>query len=65
MAIRTVVTRGYGIPNTAFLGTIPSVVLRGYMTGEMVSAMVDLRPRLIGRSTMDLSMVGVKRGTGR
>jgi hypothetical protein len=31
MAIRTIVTRGYG--NGTFNGTIPLVVLRGYIAG--------------------------------
>ena len=34
MAIRTVVTRGYG--NGTFLGTIPLVVTRGYAIGAAV-----------------------------
>ncbi len=34
MAIRTVVTRGYG--NGTFNGTIPLVVTRGYTIGEAI-----------------------------
>jgi hypothetical protein len=35
MAIRLVVTRGYG--NGTYAGTIPDVVTRGYMPGEVVA----------------------------
>ena len=34
MAIRTVVTRGYG--NGTYNGTMPLVVLRGYVSGDAV-----------------------------
>lgn len=34
MAIRTVVTRGYG--NGTFNGTIPLVVTRGFISGDVV-----------------------------
>jgi predicted RNase H-like nuclease (RuvC/YqgF family) len=36
MAIRTLVTRGYG--NGTFSGTIPLTVLRGYVAGEAIEA---------------------------
>ena len=38
MAIRTVVTRGYG--NVTFNGTIPLVTLRGYASGPAVATTV-------------------------
>ena len=40
MAIRVVVTRGYG--NGTFDGTIALVVTRGYATGEVVVAVTRL-----------------------
>ena len=45
MAIRTVVTRGYG--NGTFNGTIPLVVTRGYSIGAavVITGIVDLTTR--------------------
>lgn len=45
MAIRTVVTRGFG--NGTFNGTIPLVVLRGYISSAVVAVTaVPIRVRM-------------------
>jgi len=43
VAIRTVVTRGYG--NGTFSGTIPLVVTRGYAIGAGATAIVTYKAR--------------------
>lgn len=48
MAIRLVVTRGYG--NGTFNGTIKDVVLRGYTIGEAVAAALGTLFRGRGRN---------------
>lgn len=55
MAIRTVVTRGYG--NGTFNGTIALVVTRGYAIGSAYVGIVDAT---VGTTQQVLSFVGLK-----
>ncbi len=63
MAIRTVVTRGFG--NGTFSGTISLVVARGYATGAAIISRTKMprlqqaTTRIIGLDTSATSVIGM------